>query len=115
MNLLKTLGSAEAIAHTDIKTIRKYFDTNGRGKRIVLTPKQLKECTKSSIGISSTAEIIQNKHLVSQIKLIDEQIAKIDKNRRVLQEKQLSYPIHTRNFPFFWYFYFSRIRRYKQL
>ena len=65
MNLLKTFGSAEAIADTDIRTIRKCFDINGRGNRISLTPEQLKECAKSSIGISSIAEVIQIKHLVN--------------------------------------------------
>ncbi|MCR1961576.1 IS110 family transposase [Thomasclavelia cocleata] len=79
MNLLKTFGSAEDIANTDIRTIRKCFDINGRGKRIALTPEQLKECAKSSIGISSTAEIIQIKHLVNQIELINKQIAETDK------------------------------------
>ena len=42
MNLLKTFGSAEAIANTDIKTIRKCFDINTRGERIALTAEQLK-------------------------------------------------------------------------
>ena len=79
MNLLKTFGSAEAIVDTDIRTIRKCFDINGRGNRIALTPEQLKQCAKSSIGISSTAEIIQIKHLVNQIELINKQIAEIDK------------------------------------
>lgn len=38
MNILRTFGSAEAIAHTDIRTIRKYFEIKGRGKRIPLIP-----------------------------------------------------------------------------
>lgn len=79
MNLLRTFGSAEAISHTDIRTIRKCFDINGRGKRISLTPEQLKKCAQSSIGISSAAEVIQIKHLVNQIELINEQITEIDK------------------------------------
>ena len=70
MNLLKTFGSAEAIASTDIRTIRKCFE---------MTPEKLKECAKNSIGISSEVEIIQIKHLVSQITLIKEQIAETDK------------------------------------
>ena len=116
MNLLKTFGSAEAIASTDIRTIRKCFEIKGRGNRISLTPEKLKECAKNSIGISSEVETIQIKHLVSQITLIKEQIAEIDKkNRRVLNHKQLSYPKHSRDFSFLWYFYFSRIRRYWQL
>ena len=79
MNLLKTFGSAEAIASTDIRTIRKCFEIKGRGNRISLTPEKLKECAKNSIGISSEVETIQIKHLVSQITLIKEQIAEIDK------------------------------------
>ena len=79
MNLLKTFGSAEAIASTDIRTIRKCFEIKGRGGRISLTPEKLKECAKNSIGISSEVETIQIKHLVSQITLIKEQIAEIDK------------------------------------
>ncbi|WP_270780893.1 transposase, partial [Holdemanella biformis] len=38
-----------------------------------------KECAKNSIGIYSEVETIQIKHLVSQIMLIKEQIAEIDK------------------------------------
>ena len=71
MNLLKTFGSAEAIASTDIRTIRKCFEIKGRGGRISLTPEKLKECAKNSIGISSEVEIIQIKHLVSQITLAE--------------------------------------------
>lgn len=79
MNVLKEFGSAENIAKTDIRTIRKCFDIKGRGRRISLTPEQLKECAKSSIGISSMADVIQIKHLIKQIELINEQIDEIDK------------------------------------
>ena len=77
MNLLKTFGSAEAIASTDIRTLRKCFEIKGRGNRISLTPEQLKECAKNSIGISSEVETLQIKHLVSKITLIKQQIAQI--------------------------------------
>lgn len=79
MNVLKTFGSAEAIAKADIRTIRKCFDIKGRGNRISLTPDQLKECAKSSIGIPSLAEAIQIKHLVCQIELIHAQLDEVDK------------------------------------
>lgn len=79
MNILKTFGSAENIANTGIRTIRKCFELKGRGRRISLTPEQLKDCAKVSIGIPSSAEVIQIKHLVNQIELINEQIAEIDK------------------------------------
>jgi transposase len=79
MNILKTFGSANNITNTDIRTLRKCFELKGRGKRIPLTPEQLKECAKASIGIPSSAEVIQIKHLINQIELINEQIAEIDK------------------------------------
>lgn len=58
MNILKEFGSADVIAHTDIRTLHKYFDI-GRGDHISLTAEQLKETAKNSIGFSSTAEVIQ--------------------------------------------------------
>ena len=65
--------------NTLFRTIRKCFEIKGRGGRISLTAEKLKECAKNSIGISSEVETIQIKHLVSQIMLIKEQIAEIDK------------------------------------
>ena len=78
MNVLKEFGSADVIARTDIRTLRKCFAI-GRGKHISLTAEELKETAKNSIGFPSTAEVIQIKHLVNQIELINEQIAEIDK------------------------------------
>lgn len=78
MNLLREFGSADVIAHTDIRTLRKCFDI-GKGKHISLTPEKLKEAAKNSIGFPSTSEVIQIKHLVAQIELLKEQIAEIDK------------------------------------
>ena len=78
MNVLRQFGSAEAIAHADIRTLRKCFDI-GRGKHISLTAEALKEAAKSSIGFPSTAEVIQIKHLIDQIELIKKQISEIDK------------------------------------
>lgn len=78
MNVLRQFGSAEAVAHADIRTLRKCFDI-GRGKHISLTAEALKEAAKSSIGFPSTAEVIQIKHLIDQIELIKEQISEIDK------------------------------------
>ncbi len=46
MNILKMFGSAENIANTDIRTIRKCFEIEGRGNRIFLTPERLKECAR---------------------------------------------------------------------
>ena len=116
MNILKTFASAEKIANSDIRTIRKCFEYNGRGKRIPLSAKQIKAAAKASVGISSVAEEIQIRHLVCQIEMIEEQLSEIDKkDRRVLPAKQLSYPLHTRNFTLLWYSYSSGVRRYLQL
>ena len=79
MEILRSFGSAEKIANTDIRTLRKCFDIKGRGARISLTAEQLKEAAKNSIGISSIADEIQIKHLVIQIELINQQISEIDK------------------------------------
>lgn len=79
MAVLKTFGSAEAIANADIRRIRRCFEYKGRGRRISLTPEMLKNRAKSSVGIPSSADVIQIRHLVDQIELIHEQITEIDK------------------------------------
>jgi len=79
MEILKKFASADAIANTDIRTLRKCFNRKGSGRTISLTAEELKDAAVHSIGISSVAEEIQIKHLVSQIELINAQIAEIDK------------------------------------
>ncbi len=79
VNILKTFQSADRIAAADIRSIRKCFDIQGRGKRISLTAEQLKQAAKASIGFPSSAEEIQIRHLISQIELIHAQLAEIDK------------------------------------
>lgn len=79
MNILRNFSSADKIANTNIKTLRKCFEIKGSGKRISLTAEELKEAAKKSIGITSESEEIQIRHLVNQIDLINEQIAEIDK------------------------------------
>ena len=79
MNVLKTFASAEKIANSDIRIIRKCFEYEGRGKRIPLSAEQLKTVAKASVGIPSVAEEIQIRHLVCQIEMIEEQLSEIDK------------------------------------
>ena len=79
MNVLKTFGSADSIAHADIRNIRKCFETNRRGRRISLTPEALKEAARNSIGFPSKAEVIELRHLIDIIKLINVQISEVDK------------------------------------
>lgn len=79
MNILSNFSSASEIASTDIRTLRKCFEYEGRGNRISLTAEELKVAAKNSIGIDSLAESIQIKHLVAQIELINKQLEEIDK------------------------------------
>lgn len=79
MNVLKTFASAEKVANSDIRTIRKCFEYSGRGNRISLSAEQLKTAAKASVGIPSVAEEIQIRHLVCQIEMIEEQLSEIDK------------------------------------
>ena len=78
MNILKEFGSADIIASTDIRTINKYFKA-AKGRQVSLTAKELKQAAKKSIGFPSTSEVIQIKHLIDQIELINKQIDEIDK------------------------------------
>lgn len=79
MRLLKEFGSANAIARTDIRTLRKCFEITGRGRRISLTAESVKEAAKSSIGFSSFADELQIKHLVCHIEFLNNQLEEIDK------------------------------------
>lgn len=79
MAILKDFGSAANIASTDIRTLRNYFKYSGKGKRISLTAESLKEAARNSIGIDSSSEVIQIRHLILQIELIQDQINEIDK------------------------------------
>lgn len=79
MNILKTFASAEKIVNSDIRSIRKCFEYEGRGKRITFSAEQLKSVAKTSVGIHSVAEEIQIRHLVCQIEMIEEQLSEIDK------------------------------------
>ena len=79
MNVLKTFGSADSIAHADIRNIRKCFEANKKGRRISLTPEELKEAARNSIGFPSKAEVIELRHLIDIIELINVQISEVDK------------------------------------
>lgn len=79
MNVLKTFGSADSIAHADIRNIRKCFEANRKGRRISLTPEALKEAARNSIGFPSKAEVIELRHLIDIIELINVQISEVDK------------------------------------
>ena len=79
MNILRKCPSAYEIADTDIRTLDKLFKLKGKGRRIDLDAKKLKEADKRSIGIYSICEIIKVRNLIAQIELIEKQIEEIDK------------------------------------
>ena len=84
MKVLKAFGSADSIAHADIRNIRKCFETNRNGRTISLTPEKLKEAAKHSIGFPSKAEVIEMRHLIDLIELIERTNQRCGyKNRRV--------------------------------
>ena len=78
-NILKTFTSAANIAQADIRSLRKCFDFKSQGKRISLTADKLKQAAKDSIGIDSISDVIQIRHLIDQIELINNQLEEIDK------------------------------------
>ena len=78
-NILKTFTSAANIAKADIRSLRKCFEFKGQGNRISLTADKLKQVAKDSIGIDSMSEVIQIRHLIDQIELINNQLEEIDK------------------------------------
>lgn len=91
-NILKTFTSAANIAKADIRSLRKCFEYKGQGKRISLTADKLKQVAKDSIGIDSTSEVIQIRHLIDQIELINNQLKEIDKKIEEFS-KQANSPI----------------------
>lgn len=78
-NILKTFTSAANIAKADIRSLRKCFDFKRQGNRISLTADKLKQVAKDSIGIDSISDVIQIRHLIDQIELINNQLEEIDK------------------------------------
>ena len=90
--ILKTFTSATNIAKADIRSLRKCFEYKGQGKRISLTADKLKQVAKDSIGIDSTSEVIQIRHLIDQIELINKQLEEIDKKIEEFS-KQVNSPI----------------------
>ena len=90
--LLKQFPSAKVIANTDIRTLRKVFNYKGKGNRIKLTPEHLKLVAKNSVGEESYASIIQIKHTIAIIEMLEDQVIEVDKKIEELSS-QLNSPI----------------------
>ena len=67
LRVLKELSSAFTISKTDIRAIRKLFAIKKQGKRIQLTPEELKLASSKSIGEINPIIELEIKHYVSQI------------------------------------------------
>lgn len=92
-NIIKSYGaSAKLIAKADIRNLRKCFEYVLQGRRSNLTPEELKDKAKSSIGLNNEAIVIEAKNLINQIELIESQINEIDKKIEEYS-KQLNSPI----------------------
>lgn len=94
MKVLKELSSAHVIAKTNIQTIRKCFIFKGRGKRISLTPQQLKLAAVESIGEINPIIDLQIKHYVTQIELLESQLKLVDSKIKEFST-QLNSPIES--------------------
>ena len=94
ISVLKTYGSAANIAKADIRSLRKCFEYKGKGKRISLTAEKLKEAAKASIGIDSACEVIQIRHLIEQIELLNkQQIELLNKQIKEIDKKIEEYSL----------------------
>lgn len=79
MRVLEEFQSADNIAHTDIRSLRKVLHGKGSGKKINLTAYDLKEAAKNSIGVKNTSIELDIKHICFIIRDLDESISEIDK------------------------------------
>ena len=87
MRILKTFASASNIAHANIRSLRQCFAAQKKGRPISLTPEQLKEAARKSVGTHSDAMVLKIKHLIARIELVDEQLSEIDKKIEEFSEK----------------------------
>lgn len=78
MNVLREFQSADNIAHTDIRTIRKVMKPV-RGRAVALKPEKLKEAARNSIGQPNAATELDIISLVDLIEQIQEIIDRVDK------------------------------------
>lgn len=74
MNVLKHSGSAQDIASTDIRTIRNLIKNEGRGRPVTVSAEHLKESAKNSIGQHNEATVLEIKHLVALIELLEDHV-----------------------------------------
>ena len=80
MNLILAYPSAASIASTDIRSLRKILDGNGRGRKPKLTAEDLKTAAKASVGDSENhAAGLEVQAMVNIITAMDAQIDTLEK------------------------------------
>lgn len=79
MAILLEFQSANTIAKTDIRSLRKVLKPKGKGRTVSFTADQLKSLAKSSVGLPDAIHEMEIKHLVELIQMIQKDIDEADK------------------------------------
>lgn len=92
MAILLEFQSANTIANTDIRSLRKVLKPKGKGRTISFTAEELKSLAKSSVGQPNVILEMEIKHLVELIQMINKDIDEVDKKIEEFS-KSLNSPI----------------------
>lgn len=79
MRILKDYQSADNIAHTDIRSLRKSIRPVGCGKSASIKAEDLKEAAKNSIGVKNLSIELDIKHICDIISDLNDILNEIDK------------------------------------
>lgn len=79
LKVLHEFQSAENIANTDIRTLRKVLSIKGRGRSVSLTAEELKSAAKESIGHTNIALNLEIQQTVEMIEKINSNLDIVDK------------------------------------
>ena len=80
MRILEQCQSADAISHTDIRTLRNLIHPKGsRGRAPEFSAEQLKQLAKDSVGQPDMIIEMEIRHLVGLIRQINEDLKEVDK------------------------------------
>ena len=92
MAILLEFQSANTIAKTDVRSLRKVLKPKGKGRTVPFTADQLKSLAKSSVGQPDAILEMEIKHLVELIQMINKDIDEVDKKIEEFS-KSLNSPI----------------------
>jgi transposase len=77
--LLLEFSSANNIANAHLNKIKSVIKCEGRGRRTILDPKELREHASNSIGQINTTAELSIKQIIIRINLIEEQLKEVNK------------------------------------